>query len=133
MNVRDTPFRSHFLMNSLKGLFYFLYNKNSLSILLKEKRKKGLEKMEKLNLSKDKGITILLLTITINILLILAGITIAGLTGKNGLIKNAGQAKEETEISNEKEILERATATTMGKDRRGNIEEENLVVRNLRF
>ncbi len=89
--------------------------------------------MEKLNLSKDKGITILLLTITINILLILAGITIAGLTGKNGLIKNAGQAKEETEISNEKEILERATATTMGKDRRGNIEEENLVVRNLRF
>ena len=133
MNVRDTPFRSHFLMNSLKGLFYFLYNKNSLSILLKEKRKKGLEKMEKLNLSKDKGITILLLTITINILLILAGITIAGLTGKNGLIKNAGQAKEETEISNEKEILERATATTMGKDRRGNIEEENLVVRNLRL
>ena len=133
MNVRDTPFRSHFLMNSLKGLFYFLYNKNSLSILLKEKRKKGLEKMEKLNLSKDKGITILLLTITINILLILAGITIAGLTGENGLIKNAGQAKEETEILNEKEILERATATTMGKDRRGNIEEENLVVRNLRF
>ena len=107
--------------------------KNSLSILLKEKRKKGLEKMEKLNLSKDKGITILLLTITIIILLILAGITITGLTGKNGLIKNAGQAKEETEISNEKEILERATATTMGKDRRGNIEEENLVVRNLRL
>ena len=110
MNVRDTPFRSHFLMNSLKGLFYFLYNKNSLSILLKEKRKKGLEKMEKLNLSKDKGITILLLTITIIVLLILAGITITALTGENGLIKNAGQAKEETEISNEKEILERATA-----------------------
>ena len=63
----------------------------------------------------------------------IVGITIAGLTGKNGLIKNAGQAKEETEISNEKEILERATATTMGKDRRGNIEEENLVVRNLRL
>ena len=82
--------------------------------------------MKNLNLSKDKGITILLLTIIIIILLILAGITIVGLTGENGLIKNAGQAKEETEISNEKEILERATATTMGKDRRGNIEEENL-------
>ena len=82
--------------------------------------------MKNLNLSKDKGITILLLTIIIIILLILAGITIVGLTGENGLIKNAGQAKEKTEISNEKEILERATATTMGKDRRGNIEEENL-------
>ena len=89
--------------------------------------------MKDLNLPREKGITILALTITIIILLILAGITIVGLTGKNGLIKNAGQAKEETEISNEKEILERATATTMGKDRRGNIEEENLVVRNLRL
>ena len=89
--------------------------------------------MKEMNLRKQRGITILALTITIIILLILAGITIAGLTGENGLIENAGQAKEETEISNEKEILERATATTMGKDRRGNIEEENLVVRNLRL
>ena len=100
---------------------------NSLSILLKEKTKERIEeKMKEMNLRKQRGITILALTITIIILLILAGITIAGLTGENGLIENAGQAKEETEISNEKEILERATATTMGKDKRGNIEEENL-------
>ena len=70
--------------------------------------------MKDLNLPREKGITILALTITIIILLILAGITIVGLTGKNGLIKNAGQAKEETEISNEKEILERATARSNG-------------------
>ena len=66
--------------------------------------------MRKINVRKQNGITILLLTITIIVLLILAGITITALTGENGLIKNAGQAKEETEISNEKEILERATA-----------------------
>ena len=70
--------------------------------------------MKDLNVPKDKGVTILALTITIIILLILAGITITLLTGENGLIKNAGQAKEETEISNEKEILERATARNNG-------------------
>ena len=70
--------------------------------------------MKDLNVPKDKGVTILALTITIIILLILEGITITLLTGENGLIKNAGQAKEETEISNEKEILERATARNNG-------------------
>ena len=70
--------------------------------------------MEKLNLSKDNGITILLLTITIIILLILAGITITGLTGKNSLINNTEEAKQQTEIANEKEILERATARSNG-------------------
>ena len=70
--------------------------------------------MKDLNVPKDKGVTILALTITIIILLILAGITITLLTGENGLIKNAGQAKKDTEISNEKEILERATARNNG-------------------
>ena len=44
----------------------------------------------------------------------IVGITITLLTGENGLIKNAEQAKQETEISNEKEILERATARSNG-------------------
>lgn len=35
------------------------------------------------------GITIIVLTVTIIILLILAGISIATLTGENGLIQNA--------------------------------------------
>ena len=70
--------------------------------------------MKKLYLRKQRGITILALTITIIILLILAGITIVTLTGENGLIKNAEQAKKESEIANEKEIVERATARSNG-------------------
>ena len=58
--------------------------------------------MKKLYLRKQRGITILALTITIIILLILTGITIVALTGENGLIKNANQAKDETEIATEK-------------------------------
>ena len=41
----------------------------------------------------EKGITIIALVVTIVILLILAGISIATLTGDNGLIKNARRRK----------------------------------------
>ncbi len=74
----------------------------------------------------DKGITLLALVITIIILLILAGITISTITGDDGIIKNAGQAKEETEIANEKEIVEKATVQAMGKNKYGNVEESEL-------
>ena len=74
----------------------------------------------------SKGITVLALTITIIILLILSGITIVGITGENGIIQNAIQAKEEKEISEEKEIVEQATVQTMGNNNRGIIEKDNL-------
>ncbi len=75
---------------------------------------------------KEQGITLLALVITIIILLILAGITISAITGDNGIIGNAGQAKEETEIANEKEIVEKATVQAMGNNKYGNIEESEL-------
>ncbi len=75
---------------------------------------------------KEKGITLLVLVITIIILLILAGITISAITGDNGIIGNAGQAKEETEIANEKEIIEKATVQAMENNKYGNIEESEL-------
>ena len=77
-------------------------------------------------LKKNRGITLLALVITIIILLILAGITINAITGDNGIIGNAGQAKEETEIANEKEIVEKATVQAMGNNKYGNIEEDEL-------
>ena len=46
-----------------------------------------------MNLKGKKGITILALLVTIIILLILAGISVATLTGENGLIKNARKSK----------------------------------------
>ena len=82
--------------------------------------------MKKKNIRKEQGITLLALVITIVILLILAGITINAITGENGIIGNAGQAKEETEIANEKEIVEKATVQAMGNNKHGNIEESEL-------
>ena len=47
-------------------------------------------------IKNTKGITLISLVITIIVLLILAGVSIAMLTGKNGLITRAQDAAEET-------------------------------------
>ena len=57
----------------------------------------------------NKGITLLALTITIIVLLILAGVTIRSLSGDNGILKNATRAKMETDQASRKE-LKRLTA-----------------------
>ncbi len=57
--------------------------------------------MKKIN-KRNKGITLVALVITIVILLILAGISIAQLTG-NGLFKNAKLAKEMSDNAQQKE------------------------------
>ena len=50
-----------------------------------------------------RGVTLIALVITIIVLLILAGVTIAMLTGENGIISKAMQAKTKTEDSKETE------------------------------
>ena len=48
---------------------------------------------------ENKGITLVALVVTIIVLLILAGITIAMLTGENGIIRKAFEAKDATEYA----------------------------------
>ena len=59
-------------------------------------------------LNTSKGITLIALVITIIVLLILAGVAIAMLSGQNGILKRAADAKTETEQAqeNEAEYLE---------------------------
>ena len=49
--------------------------------------------MERLNINKNKGITLIALVITIIVLLILAGVSIAMLTGENRNIKSSKKSK----------------------------------------
>ena len=51
----------------------------------------------KMKRKSNKGITLIALVITIIVLLILAGVTIAALSGDNGILKRATEAKEKTE------------------------------------
>ena len=54
---------------------------------------------------KEEGITLIALVITIVVLLILAGISIAMVTGENGILTKAREAKEQTEIAAYEEEL----------------------------
>ena len=57
----------------------------------------------------ENGITLIALVVTIIVLLILAGISISMLTGENGIIKMAMQAKEKTSTSQDLEMLQLKT------------------------
>ena len=63
-----------------------------------------------------KGITLIALVITIIVLLILAGVSIAMLTGENGVLTKATESKNETEKEQEKETLELAVTASQMKD-----------------
>ena len=71
----------------------------------KEKQLKRKQEQEKIKLKERKGITLIALVITIIVLLILAGVSIAMLTGENGILSQAAKAKEETEKAQANEAL----------------------------
>ena len=56
-------------------------------------------------LRKNKGITLIALVVTIIVLLILAGISIAMLTGQNGILNRAAEAKEKTGTTQTEETV----------------------------
>lgn len=54
-------------------------------------------------MKNNKGITLIALVVTIIVLLILAGVSIAMLTGQNGILNRASDAGESTAVANAKE------------------------------
>ena len=62
-----------------------------------------------LKAKKQNGITMVALVVTIIVLIILASISIAVLTGDDGIINQGKEAKDETEINEEKQIIEIST------------------------
>lgn len=65
----------------------------------------------------------MVLVITIIVLLILAGVTISGLTGDNAIIKNAQDASNQTEISSLEEQIELSIIKAEQKHRNPNLED----------
>ncbi len=60
--------------------------------------------MKEYNLNeKNAGITLIALVVTVVVLLILAGISISMLTGENGILNRASEAKEKTKLGQEDE------------------------------
>ena len=84
-------------------------------------------KINKKQKKSSKGITLIALVITIIVLLILAGVSIAMLTGENGILTQANNAKTQTEIGEEKEAISLAyTGATTEKKGTGTVEASDM-------
>ena len=79
---------------------------------------------KKQKLKESKGITLIALVITIIVLLILAGVTIATLTGDNGILNQAGKAKDKTTEAESIERVQVEVAGSYGID--GTIDKDQL-------
>ena len=75
---------------------------------------------------KERGITLIALVVTIVVLLILAGISISMLTGKNGVITQAKKSKEETIIGDEKEGISLAYSSCKADNMMENVTSSQL-------
>ena len=73
-------------------------------------------------MKREKGITLIALVVTIVVLIILAAVSISMLTGENGIITQAQNAKDATEQARVEELVDLAVNSLMGKNT-GNINE----------
>ena len=89
-----------------------------------EKIQKRMNKI--INLKGKKGITLIALVITIIVLLILAGVTVATLAGDNGLLTKAGDSKEKHKISSEIELISLSVQQLYMEENMEDISEERL-------
>ena len=87
-----------------------------------------MERNKKLKIVKNttKGITLISLVVTIIILLILAGISIGMLSGDNGILQRATDAKSKTDIAGEKEILQISVLSAISKEKYGYVTKEKV-------
>ena len=76
--------------------------------------------------NEKRGITLIALVVTIIVLLILAGVSISMLTGQNGVLNRAGEAKEEYSNSSEKEKIQLSYASAITKKLGNSITAEEL-------
>ena len=78
---------------------------------------------------KQTGITLIALVVTIIVLIILAGVSIAMLVGENGIITQAQRAAQETEIKGDEEKIRLAmVAAQIASNGNSNIEKDNLEI-----
>ena len=76
----------------------------------------------KQKLKREKGITLVALVITIIVLLILAGVTLAMVMGDSGIFGKANSAKEKTQLSNAEETIRLEVLENKVKSKTGDAE-----------
>ncbi len=79
----------------------------------------------------NKGITLIALVMTIVVFLILAGVTIAMLTGNNGILTKANEAKNKITEAMAKKKIQVKVAGSYGTDGNISIDELNKNLQNI--
>ena len=92
--------------------------------MFKTRNKEGIN--IKKNIHNIRGITLIALVITITVLLILSGVTIAALAGDNGILSRATDAREQTDIAEEKEKVVLAAQAALIDNNGREILQQNL-------
>ena len=87
--------------------------------------------MKTRKIKTNKGITLIALVITIIVLLILAGVTIAMLTGDNGILTKANNSKNETAKATAKEKVQTEVMASYGTDGKINLDQLNKNLQNI--
>ena len=80
---------------------------------------------------EESGITLVVLIVTIVVMLILASVTIANITGGNGTMDKANDAKDQSEIQEEKEKISIAVVKALEKGQGDELDENYLILGNL--
>lgn len=88
-------------------------------------------KLNKRNFKSNKAITLIALVITIIVLLILAGVTIATLTGDNGLLQKVTTAKQANEEASALEKIQVEVAGSYGLDGKIALNDLNKNLKNI--
>ncbi len=90
------------------------------------KRRNTMKQTNLKYLKEARGITLIALVITIIVLLILAAVSIATLTGENGILTRANDSKSQTEIGEEKEAIGLAYNGVMAENRDNGVNASDL-------
>ena len=85
--------------------------------------------MNKRKKNKQRGVTLIALVVSIIVLIILAGVSIAMLVGENGIITQAQRAAQETELKGDEEKIRLAmSAAQIANNGSSNIEKDDLEI-----
>ena len=87
--------------------------------------------MKESKIKTNKGITLIALVITIIVLLILAGVTIAMITGENGILTKANNSKNETAKATAKEKVQTEVMASYGTDGKIDLDQLNKNLQNI--
>ena len=81
-----------------------------------------------INKKSEKGVTLIILAVTIIVMLIIAGISFSSMSGQGNTINQAQDKKDAVNIKEERDAIKIAVQETLLSDNKGELKKENLLM-----